>query len=107
MRGGDRLDGSRVAALRQRAGAGGDAEPLEEDALRQRAMAARRARGSGQRAETDVGGEVGLAGVGERVGAGVAAERLERVAGALAGAVVDGESRAAAGRDAAAEVGGD
>ena len=74
-----------------------DAEPLEEIALRHRAVHARaeifgRAR---QRLEIDMGGDVGLAGIFQGIGEAVAGDRLKGVAGVAAQmAVIDDQRRA-------------
>ena len=59
-----------------------DAEPLEEVALRHRAMnrAADVFRCARQRLEIDMGGDVGLAGIFQRIGECMAGDRLEGVA---------------------------
>ena len=81
----------------QRDGPGLDAEPLEELALRHRAVDARadifrRAR---QRLEIDMGGDVGLARIFQGIGKAVAGDGLEGVAGVAAQmAVIDDQRRA-------------
>ena len=97
---------SRVAAslpAARRVARDGDAEAGEEFALGDEGPGhgAGVDRGAGKRGEIDMGGEVGLAGFGERVGIGVAAHRLQRVAeGGTLVAVVDDQRRTAVDGDA-------
>ena len=90
----------------QRRRAGLDAEPLEEIALRHRAVHARAEifGGARQRLEIDMGGDVGLAGIFQGIGKAVAGDGLKGVAGIAAQmAVIDDQRRAIlvahAGRD--------
>ena len=101
---GECLDG-RLGA-RQPIGALEQAEAGEEQALGDGAMGCRagRAGGGGEGGEVDMRGQVGSAGIGERIGRPAIAQRLEAVAGsAVLGAVVEEERGAGADGQAVAE----
>ena len=93
--------------LRQRLGPRGDPEPREERALRAEAGLRGGGGGAGQRLEIHMRGEIGLAGGGKRIGGRVARHRLKRVAQRAPVAVIHDQRRAALGRDARADIGGD
>ena len=95
---------SGVALAIKADGAGFDAEPLEEIALRHRAVDARAdiLGGAHQRLEIHMGGDVGLAGIFQRVGEAMAGDGLEGIAGIAAQmAVIDDQRRAVLVADAA------
>ena len=98
----------RRLAARQPAGALEQAEPGEERALRDRAVhrGAGGARGRGEGGEVHMGGEVGAAGRGQRIGGPAVGDGLERVArGAVFRAVVEEQGGAGMGGAAGGEVG--
>ncbi len=96
-----------IAGLRQPLGPGGDAQPQQPLALRDHARdpRPRRPRGLRQGCEIDMGGQIGLAGMGKGVLGHMVAQGLKRVAPALPVAVINGDGQPAMVRDAAGDLG--